>query len=258
MSKIISLANQKGGVGKTTTSINLAAALAKLGQRVLLIDADPQANTSSGLGIEIRELDNTIYECLVNGIDPHTAVVATNTKNLSLIPSHIDLVGAEIEMLNMERREQLLKNVIAQVRDEYDYILIDTPPALGNLLKASLVASRWVIIPTDARPLSIKGLDALEATIEAAQSVSTDLKVLGIVLVKFNERTVLNRQIKGLLEERCQEMNTTVFDAKIRESIVVPEAQAMQQSLIDYAPRSKPCLDYYLLTAEILEKTGGL
>ena len=147
MSKIISIANQKGGVGKTTSSINLAAALAKLGQRVLLIDADPQANSSSGLGVEIRELDSTIYECLVNGVDPHSAIIATNTKNLSLIPSHIDLVGAEIEMLNMEHREQLLKNILNQVRDEYDYILIDCSPSLGLITVNALTASDSVFIP---------------------------------------------------------------------------------------------------------------
>ena len=154
--------------------------------------------------------------------------------------------------------EYRLREALEPLSSKYDYIVIDTPPALGNLLKASLVASRWVIIPTDARPLSIKGLDALEATIEAAQSVSKDLKILGIVLVKYNERTVLNRQIKGLLEERCQEMNTTVFDAKIREGVAVAEAQAMQQSLIDYAPKSKPCLDYIDLANEIMAKVGGI
>lgn len=249
MAITICVALQKGGVGKTTTAEAVAAIMGKEGKRVLLIDMDSQTNSTFISG---ADPEKTITDVFAGEVSAQDAICHCE---------NYDLLAADEYLANFETLDVdpiILKKCISSVDSDYDYILIDTPPALGNLLKASLVASRWVIIPTDARPLSIKGLDALEATIEAAQSVSTDLKILGIVLVKFNERTVLNRQIKSLLEERCQEMNTTVFDAKIRESIVVPEAQAMQQSLIDYAPRSKPCLDYYLLTAEILEKTGGL
>ena len=147
MTRILALANQKGGVGKTTTAINLSAALAADGKRVLLVDADPQANASSGLGVDIRDLQASIYECLVNGLDPHEAVIKTEVEHLDLIPSHIDLVGAEIEMLNLPDREQLLKRVLQQVRGDYDYILIDCSPSLGLITVNALTAADSVIIP---------------------------------------------------------------------------------------------------------------
>jgi len=252
MSKIIALANQKGGVGKTTTSINLAAGLATLGKHVLLIDADPQANTSSGLGVEIRELDTTIYECLVNGIDPHKAVIETKTKNLSLIPSHIDLVGAEIEMLNMEHREQLLKNMLTQVRDEYDYILIDCSPSLGLITVNALTASDSVIIPVQCEFFALEGIAKLLNTIKIIKSkLNPELKVEGFLLTMFDNRLRLSNQV---YEEVKRHFGDLVFNTVIARNVRLSEAPSHGMSVLDYDPSSKGAQNYKALAKELINR----
>jgi chromosome partitioning protein len=252
MSKIISLANQKGGVGKTTTSINLSAALAAQGKRVLLIDADPQANTSSGLGVEIRELDNTVYECLVNGVDPHTAIIQTKTKNLSLIPSHIDLVGAEIEMLNMEQREQLLKKLLQQVRDEYDYILIDCSPSLGLITVNALTASDSVIIPVQCEFFALEGIAKLLNTIKIIKSkLNPSLKIEGFLLTMFDNRLRLSNQVYDEVRRHFQEL---VFDTVIQRNVRLSEAPSHGIPAILYDAESKGAQNYLALAQEIIRK----
>jgi chromosome partitioning protein len=252
MSKIISLANQKGGVGKTTTSINLAAALAKSGKRVLLIDADPQANTSSGLGVEIRELDNTIYECLINGVDPHTAIVETGTKNLSMIPSHIDLVGAEIEMLNIANREQLLKNVLAPIRDEYDYILIDCSPSLGLITINALTASDSVIIPVQCEFFALEGIAKLLNTIKIIKSkLNPALKIEGFLLTMFDNRLRLSNQV---YEEVKRHFGDLVFNTVIARNVRLSEAPSHGVPVIEYDPSSRGAKQYTALAKELIAR----
>ena len=254
MSKIISLANQKGGVGKTTTSINLSAALAAQGKRVLLIDADPQANTSSGLGVEIRELDNTIYECLVNGVDPHSAIIQTKTKNLSLIPSHIDLVGAEIEMLNMEQREQLLKKLLQQVRDEYDYILIDCSPSLGLITVNALTASDSVIIPVQCEFFALEGIAKLLNTIKIIKSkLNPSLKIEGFLLTMFDNRLRLSNQV---YEEVKRHFGDLVFNTVISRNVRLSEAPSHGLSVLDYDPHSKGAQNYVSLAKEVIKRSN--
>ena len=219
---------------------------------MLLIDADPQANTSSGLGVEIKELDNTIYECLVNGIDPHTAIVETNTKNLWLIPSHIDLVGAEIEMLNLEHRETLLKRVIEQIREAYDYILIDCSPSLGLITVNALTASDSVIIPVQCEFFALEGIAKLLNTIKIIKSkLNPALKIEGFLLTMFDNRLRLSNQV---YEEVKRHFGDLVFNTVIARNVRLSEAPSHGVSVLDYDPSSKGAQNYTSLAKELIQR----
>lgn len=252
MTKIISLANQKGGVGKTTTAINLSASLARLGKRVLLVDADPQANASSGLGVEIRALDKTIYECLVNQIDPHTAVIHTNVDNLDLIPSHIDLVGAEIEMLNLDNREQLMKKLLNALKDEYDYILIDCSPSLGLITVNALTASDSVVIPVQCEFFALEGIAKLLSTIKIIkQNLNPGLQIEGFLLTMYDNRLRLSTQV---YEEVKRHFGDLVFDTVIPRNVRLSEAPSHGLCVMDYDATSKGAKCYMNLAKELLKR----
>lgn len=252
MSKIISLANQKGGVGKTTTSINLAASLAQQGKRVLLIDADPQANASSGLGVDIEQLSNTIYECLINRIDPHSAVLHTSVKRLDIIPSHIDLVGAEIEMLNIEHREMILKSILSQLRSEYDYILIDCSPSLGLLTVNALTASDSVIIPVQCEFFALEGIAKLLNTIKIIKSqLNPALQIEGFLLTMYDNRLRLSNQV---YEEVKRHFGDLVFNTVISRNVRLSEAPSHGLSIIEYDASSKGAKNYVALAKELIKR----
>jgi chromosome partitioning protein len=252
MGKIISLANQKGGVGKTTTSINLAAALAQEGKRVLLIDADPQANTSSGLGVDIQQLDNTIYECLINGIDAHHAVLPTSINNLFIIPSHIDLVGAEIEMLDMEHRENILKKVLHSIQNEYDYILIDCSPSLGLITINALTASNSIIIPVQCEFFALEGIAKLLNTIKIIKSnLNPSLRIEGFLLTMYDARLRLSAQVH---DEVRRHFGDLVFNTVIARNVRLSEAPSHGMSVLEYDRYSKGAKNYTNLAKELIRK----
>ena len=252
MAKIISLANQKGGVGKTTTAINLSAALAKEGKKVLLVDADPQANASSGLGIDIRNLEATIYECLVSGIDPKLAIHHTGVDNLDLIPSHIDLVGAEIEMLGLEDRELLMKRILSHLRDQYDFILIDCSPSLGLITVNALTASDSVIIPVQAEFFALEGIAKLLNTIKIIKSkLNPQLKIEGFLVTMFDNRLRLSTPV---YDEVKKHFGSLVFNTVITRNVRLSEAPSHGLSVLDYDPSSKGAKNYAALAKEVIKR----
>ena len=252
MTRIIALANQKGGVGKTTTAINLSAALARSGKRVLLVDADPQANASSGLGVDIRELDASIYECLVGGSETKDAILETDVEGLHLIPSHIDLVGAEIEMLNLPDRERLLQRVLQPVRANYDYILIDCSPSLGLITVNALTAADSVIIPVQCEFFALEGIAKLLNTIKIIKSqLNPGLNIMGFVLTMYDNRLRLSNQV---LDEVRRHFGSLVFDTVIARNVRLSEAPSHGQSILDYEPNSKGAIAYRALAKEVLNR----
>ena len=252
MGKIISLANQKGGVGKTTTSINLAAALALEGKRVLLVDADPQANSSSGLGVDIQAMEHTVYECLINGIDPHHAIYATSTEGLYIMPSHIDLVGAEIEMLNLENRENILKRVLNTLRAEYDYILIDCSPSLGLITINALTASDGIIIPVQCEFFALEGIAKLLNTVKIIKSnLNPSLRIAGFLLTMFDGRLRLSAQVH---DEVRRHFGDLVFDTVIARNVRLSEAPSHGMSVMEDDRSSKGAKNYRNLAKELIRR----
>lgn len=252
MGKIIALANQKGGVGKTTTTINLGASLAVLDKKVLIVDADPQANASSGLSVDIRNVKLSIYECLINGDPAEEAILSTEVENLYIIPSHIDLVGAEIEMLNIENREQLLRQVLEPLKDKYDFILIDCSPSLGLITVNSLTAADSVIIPVQCEYFALEGISKLLNTIKIIKSkLNTSLEIEGFLMTMYDSRLRLANQI---YEEVKKPFRDLVFDTVIQRNIKLSEASSYGKPALLYDAESKGSLNHIQLAQELIEK----
>ncbi|MVZ66347.1 AAA family ATPase [Sphingobacterium sp. DK4209] len=256
MGKIIAIANQKGGVGKTTTSINLAASLSVLEYKTLLVDADPQANSTSGIGFDPRAIKASIYECLVNDLDPREAIQHTDTPNLDLLPAHIDLVGAEIEMINLDEREFKMKRILEEVKDDYDFVIIDCSPSLGLITINALTASNSVIIPVQCEYFALEGLGKLLNTIKIVQNrLNTELEIEGILLTMYDVRLRLSNQV---VEEVRTHFHDLVFDTIIQRNTRLSEAPSFGISVIMHDASCKGAINYLNLAREILEKNGLL
>lgn len=253
MGKIIAIANQKGGVGKTTTAINLGGCFGVLEYKTLIVDADPQANATSGVGLDPKS-SNNIYDCLVNDVHPAELIIKTTNPNLDILPSHIDLVGAELEMINMENREFRLRQALDKIKDQYDFIIIDCSPSLGLITVNSLTAADSVLIPVQCEYFALEGLGKLLNTIKIIQGrLNPDLEIEGIVLTMYDTRLRLANQVVDEVKTHFQEL---VFDTVIHRNTKLGEAPSYGETIVMHDAASKGSINYLNFAREILQKNN--
>ncbi|AGC77985.1 chromosome partitioning protein [Nonlabens dokdonensis] len=254
MGKIVAIANQKGGVGKTTTAVNLAACLGVLEKKVLLIDADPQANATSGLGIDVESISQGTYQLIENSVAPKELILSTDSPNVDIIPAHIDLVAIEIELVDKEKREYMMKEALKEVKDDYDYIIIDCAPSLGLLTLNALTASNSVLIPIQCEYFALEGLGKLLNTIKSVQKIhNTELDIEGLLLTMYDSRLRLSNQV---VEEVNQHFEGLTFKTIIQRNVRLSEAPSYGESIINYDASSKGSENYLSLANELIQKNA--